>query len=123
AMGYPKLSLSNEAIAEALESTHETLRQQYNEKRLVIREKLEFLKALIHDQKNWWHRSPAHAEAASNFQVFMDNIEHNFGDNSMCYDLINSSANKTKRHAGIVEAIARYAEDGKAWSEMLARAT
>ena len=122
AMGYPKLSLSNEAIVEALESTHQTLRQQYNEKRLVIRKKLDFLKALVHDQKNWWNQSPAHAEAASNFQVFMDNIEHNFGDNSRCYDLINSSSNKAKRHAGIIEAIAHYAEDGKAWGKMLARA-
>lgn len=121
AMGYPRLSLSHEAIVEALESTHETLRQQYNEKRLVIREKLDFLKALIHGQKNWWNPSPAHAEAVSNFRAFMDNIEHNFGDNSPCYDLINSCSNKAKRHAGMVEAIARYAEDGKAWGELLAR--
>ena len=121
AMGYPRLSLSNEAIAAALESIHETLRQQYDQKRLVIQEKLDFLKALIHDRKNWWNRSPAHAEATHNFQVFMDNIERNFGTNSPCYDLINSSSNKTKRHAGIIEAIARYAEDGNAWGEMLAR--
>ena len=119
-MGYPRLNLGNEAIAEALESTHETLRLQYNEKRLVIREKLNFLKALVHDLKNGWE-SPAHAEAANNFQVFMDNIEHNFGDNSRCYDLINSSSNKAKRHAEIVEAITRYVEDSKAWGEMLAR--
>lgn len=121
AMGYPRLGLSNQAIAEALESTHETLRQQYNEKRLVIRGKLDLLKALVHDRKNWWNQSPAHAEASSHFQVFMDNIEHNFGDHSPCYDLINSCSNQTKRHAEIVVAIARYSEDGKAWDEMLAR--
>ena len=119
-MGYPSKILSHEAIVEALESTHETLWQQYNQKRLVIREKWDFLKTLLQDQKNGWG-SPAHAEAAHNFQVFMDNIEHNFGDNSACYDLINSCSNQAKRHAEIVAAIALYTEDGKAWSEMLAR--
>jgi hypothetical protein len=120
AMGYPKRVLSNEAIVEALESTHATLLQQYNEKRLAIREKLGILKTLVHDRKNGWE-SPEHAHAAHHFQAFADNIEHNFGDGSRCYDLINSSSNKAKRHAGIVESIARYAEDGKAWNEMLAR--
>jgi hypothetical protein len=121
AMGYPNQILSNKTILETLESTHETLRQQYSEKRRVIREKLDFLKALVHAPENWWNRSPAHAEAVNNFQVFMDNIEYNFGANSPCYDLINSCSNKTQRHAGMVEAIARHAEDGKVWDAMLAQ--
>jgi len=119
-IGYPVLNLSNETIVEALESTHATLLQRYNQKRRVIREKLDLLKTLIHDRKNGWEL-PTHAEAAHNFQVFMDNIEHNFGDHSPCYDLINSRSNQAKRHAEIVVAIARYGEDGRAWGEMLAR--
>lgn len=121
ALGYPRLSLSHETIVEALESTHETLRQQYNRKRLAIREKLDILKALVHDRKNWWNQFPAYTEAASNFQVFMDNMEHNFGADSRCYELINSCSNQAKRHAEIVAAIVSYSDDGKAWGEILAR--
>ena len=118
-MGYPGLTPAHELIASALESTHETMQQQYNKKRLVILEKLDILKAIVHDRKNWWNNSSEHTEAVNNFNRFMDNIAHNFGDNA--YDLVNSSSNKAKRHAGIMEAITRYAEDDQAWAEMLAR--
>lgn len=120
-MGYPKRSLSNEAIVEALESTHATLLRQYNEKRRAIREKLDLLKTLVHDGEKWWSQSPAHAEAAHDFQAFTDNIEHNFGDGSPCYARIDSSAHQAERHAEILAAVARHAGDGKAWDEMLAR--
>lgn len=118
-LGYPQQALAPEAIAEALASTHENLRRQYDEKRLAILEKLDALKALVDDPKNWWNQSPAHAEAVHNFQVFIGNIAHNFGDPA--YGKIHAPANEAKRHAEIIEAISRYAEDRKAWAEVLAR--
>lgn len=51
----------------------------------------------------------------------MDNMEHNFGADSRCYELINSCSNQAKRHAEIVAAIVSYSDDGKAWGEILAR--
>ena len=119
-MGYPQQTLSNELIAQALEETHATMLQQYNDNHLVILEKFNLLKVYFHDQKNWWNRSPAHAEAANNFKVFIDNIEHNFGDQSAGYKLINSSANKAKRHAGMIDGITCYAKDRLFWAETLA---
>lgn len=121
AMGYPQQTLSNELIAAAVEATHASMLQQYKDKRQTILAKLNLLKAHFHQQNNWWNQSPAHAEAASHFNMFMANIEHNFGDKSAGCELINSSANKAKRHAVMIEGIACYAEDRLSWAEMLAR--
>jgi hypothetical protein len=121
AMGYPQHALNNALIAATLDETHASMLQQYNDKRVAIAEKLSLLKALFLAQKHWWNQSPVHAEAASNFNLFIGNIEHNFGDKSAGYELINSAANKTKRYAGMVEGIACYAEDRIFWTETLAK--
>lgn len=119
--GFPQQTLSKELIAETLEATHAAMLQQYNEKRFTISGKLNFLKAYFHDQEKWWNQSSAHAEATNNLKVFIENIEHNFGDKSAGYELINSAANKEKRHAEMTESIAGYAEDRLLWAETLAK--
>jgi hypothetical protein len=120
-MDFPRQTLNKELIAETLEATHATMLQQYNEKRFTISEKLNLLTAYFHDQEKWWNQSSDHAEAANNLKVFIENIEHNFGDKSVGYELINSSANKEKRHAEMTEGIACYAEDRLLWAEILAK--
>jgi hypothetical protein len=121
AMGYPQQTLSTELIAGTLEETHASMLQLYNGKRVTIAQKLNLLKALFHEQKNWWSQAPEHAEAANNFKVFIKNMEHNFGDRSVGYDLINSSANKSKRYAGMTEGIASFAKDRLSWAATLAK--
>jgi len=120
AMGYPQQTVNNEMIAEAVTTTHASILQQYNDKRLLIAAKLNTLKTLFQAQEHWWNRSTENAEANNNFKVFMANIEQNFGDHSAAYDLINSPANKAKRHAGIIEGIACYTQDRLSWAEILA---
>jgi len=121
AMGYPRQALSNEIITQVVAATHANMLQQYYDKRLLITAKLNTLNKLFREKSHWWNQSAEHAEAANNFRVFMTNIEQNFGDESAGYRLINSPANKAKRHAGIIEGIAGYAEDRLSWAEMLAK--
>lgn len=119
AMGYPQRSLARESVAQEVEATHASLQQQYREKRQAILEKLHLLQALFHQRQKWWNRSAAYAEARAGFDAFMDNIALNFGES--VFDALNSPANKARRHAAIVEAIARYAQDAKAWATALDR--
>lgn len=119
AMGYPQQAQNYETIKQAVAATHASMLQQYNEKRMLIVAKLNTLHTLFQEQKHWWNQSTAHAAAAGNFKVFMANIEHNFGEQSVGYKLINSPDNKAKRLAGIIEGIACYAEDRMSWEEML----
>jgi hypothetical protein len=121
AMGFPRQTLSKELIAGTLHATYATMLQQYNEKRSLISEKLFLLKGYFHNQEKWWNQSPDHAEAASNFNGFLDNIEHNFGDKSAGYELINCPANMAKRHAEMTEGIVCYAQDRSSWAATLAK--
>lgn len=121
AMGYPQQLQNKETIAQTVASTHASMLQLYNDKRLLIMEKLSTLNKLFHMQNHWWVQSTTHAEATNKFIVFMANIEKNFGHESAGYERINSSAYTAKRHAGIIESIAGYAEDRLSWAETLAK--
>ena len=119
ALGYPGTVPGRPAILAALDSTHRDLARQYKAKRVAIREGLDRLKTILQNPGNWWNRSPRHAEAVNNFRVFVENIEHNFGDGSPCYALIDSAAHKAGRHAAMAEAIACYGQDRRAWAQVL----
>lgn len=120
-LGYPQQKINNETIAETVTATHAAMLQQYNDRSQLIAARLEMLQNLFPRQEQWWNQSAEHADAVLNFKVFMANIEHNFGKQSAGYALINSTDKKLKRHAGIIEGIACYADDRLAWAEMLAK--
>jgi hypothetical protein len=119
AMGYPQVTPSNEIIAETVAATDASMLLQYNDKRQLIAAKLNILTTLFQDRQHWWNLSADHADAADNINAFMANIEHNFGDQSVGYKLINSPENRAKRHAGIIDGIAGYAKDRLCWKELL----
>lgn len=120
AQGYPGQTLPSELIRATLEDTHTAILAQYDQKRHTSREKLDTLRALVLDPKQWWNQSNEQEAALAAFHAFMDNIEHNFGASSPCYDLVHSPSNKARRHAEISAAIAAYAQDRAAWQEVLA---
>ncbi|MDD5328779.1 MAG: hypothetical protein PHX38_02160 [Sulfuricella sp.] len=117
AMGYPEVELSAGTVADALAATHAAIELQYGEKRQLIQEKLNALRAIAHDPDRWWNRSAAYADAVGNCNQFIDNIAHNFGDRAYA----NIAAGKAQRHAEIAAAITGHAEDEAAWGEVLAR--
>jgi hypothetical protein len=120
-IGYPKQALNEELVASIVEATHASMLQQYNDKRVTIQNKLDALRVMFSDHKNWWQQFSEYAASVNNFQVFMDNIEHNFGEQALGYDLINSSTNKSKRHAEIIESINGYVNDRAQWETILAK--
>jgi hypothetical protein len=119
AMGYPQQIISQELIAQTVETTHATIQKQYHGKRVSIVAKLNLLNILFNEQKNWWSQTFKHAETTNNFKTFISNIDHNFGDESTGYGLINSLANKEKRHAEIINSVACYAKDRLIWGTVL----
>jgi hypothetical protein len=77
------------------------------------------LQGMLHDPENWWNQSVDHVVAVENFKKFVGNMTHNFGEDSPCYDLINSAANWEKWRAKLLEAVNRYPEDSRAWQKIL----
>ncbi|RDH87574.1 MAG: hypothetical protein DIZ78_03125 [endosymbiont of Escarpia spicata] len=118
--GYPIQMPAKAVIVQTLDTTEENILRQYTEKRTEIVGKLEQLKTIFSNKDSWWNQSKAMEPAAENFNLFINNIENNFGKNSRCYALINSTAHRKKRNDDILNAILQYREDRKSWKSALA---
>lgn len=120
AMGYPTQSVSQAIISEALQTTAEDMRQRYAVKQQEILQKLERLKTFFGDQNNWWNHTSGMESALASFTNFINNLEHNFGSASRCYDLIDSEVNKSNRFTQMLQAIRQYPEERQVWTNILA---
>ncbi len=118
--GYPMQIPAKAFIVQTLGTTEENILRQYTEKRTEIVGKLERLKIIFSNKDSWWNQSKTMEPAAENFNLFINNIENNFGKNSRCYALINSMAHRKKRNDEILDAIMRYREERKSWKNALA---
>lgn len=119
--GYPAKVLSRETVSETVNVTEQNIQQQYLTKHQEILNKLERFKSLLNDKQNWWNQSSDFDAARAQLSAFADNIEHNFGDDSYCYRLINSVADKQQRLTQIIRAIMQYPDDQLAWEQFLAQ--
>lgn len=118
---YPTRTLSRQAVSETVMLTEQTIRAQYLAKHREIMHKLERLTSLLHDTQNWWNQDKAFAIAMARLDAFAGNIEHNFGDESYCYRLMNSAVDKRQRLTQIIEAIMQYPAEQQAWEQTLAQ--
>jgi len=123
AMGYPQQKINNELIVQTVKATQATMLKHYHDQRNSIVTRLNSLNILFSGQGNWWNQATKNSEANHNLQTFIINVDHNFGDKSEVYGLLDSPSNKGKRFAEIVESIARYAEDRALWSDALLNST
>jgi hypothetical protein len=57
----------------------------------------------------------------ANFRNFLDNVTHNFGDDSRCHERINSAENWQRWRTDLLAAIERYPADAQAWATAVAR--
>ena len=119
AMGYPEQPVSDKTIIQILESTDEDIRQKYSAKQVQIREKLDLMKSIFFDSNHWWNTTNSMESAREHFNLFITNIEQNFGAASRCYELIDSDVNRTKRFREMLEAIINYPADREAWTTAL----
>jgi DNA-binding FadR family transcriptional regulator len=95
------------------------LQGMYAAKRQHILDKLALVKNIFNESNNWWQQLAEAEQANENFRRFIHNIEHNFGDQSPAYALINSDTQKQQHHAAILEAITSYPKDRTAWQHVL----
>jgi hypothetical protein len=117
--GYPALLPDETFIRQTLEATDAELRAQYLRKHEHTVKKLAELKQFYNNPEHWWHSNPGLNTANTEFIRFVNNLEHNFGDASYGYELINTTANRNRRHEEILRAILHYADDRIAWNEAL----
>lgn len=121
AQSYPSDSLNREVITDIVNATEHTINRQYMAKHKEIILKLDRLNSVMNDAANWWNKSAEFDNARAAFRAFADNIEHNFGDDSYCYRLMNSVAEKQIRLRQIIEAILNHPGDQQAWEQYVSQ--
>jgi hypothetical protein len=117
--GYPHESFAEEEIINTVEATDKQLREQYATIHTHILRRLVLLKETFANENSWWNTIGGLDEAIAGFECFIDNIDHNFGENSECYELIDSAENRTLRLQQIASAVSSYPADMTAWQEVM----
>lgn len=121
ALGYPKESLSLDSIQETVRSIDKNLHGKYTEKHQQIIHKLQTLKTLLSDQTSWWNSIPELEASVNNFRLFINNVEHNFGDGAKGFELISNEIHRDQRLNQIVNAIAEYPVDSQSWHSLVCK--
>lgn len=121
AQGYPAATLPASEVLTHLTETEETMRHRYQEKRLLIKERLEQLKTIFGDDSAWWQRREGMDNIRAELERFIANIEHNFGAKARGYAMILSEEHRQKRLAELQAALLGYGADRAAWETALSR--
>lgn len=94
------------------------LLDMYQQKHKAILEKNRLLHELIFDAGHWWLNSPGLLDALRQVKSFMRNVEHNFGDQSLAYQQIQSSEHRATRKKQIIDALMKYRAERDAWDRL-----
>ncbi len=120
AAGYPGAASDRAAIAALVDQTEQEMRERYATKHRQIGEKIARLRTLFTEPGHWWQQDASLAEARTLFAAFIDNMDHNFGDESRAWQIINDVGHRQTRTQTIVATVARYRDDRKVWHAALA---
>jgi hypothetical protein len=111
-----------DVIAHIVDEVEAQMHERYGTKHRAVVEKMAALQALYTAPGQWWHNATALTEARKKFEQFIADMQHNFGDSSRAWQLINDGAHRQARKAAIVAAIAAYPAQRHAWRAALAAA-
>jgi len=89
----------------------------YQQKHDAILEKNRQLNELAFNAGHWW-LDAAMSETLQQVKNFIDNINHNFGEQSPAYVQIQSAEHRAQRKKQIVEALMHYREERDAWDRL-----
>ncbi|MHB1084668.1 MAG: hypothetical protein ACYCZA_07495 [Thiobacillus sp.] len=117
-LGFPQQALSSDILAATLDAVHADLAQQYRARHAVIVKKISALTTLLNDPMHWWH-TPAYTEALAHFRVFLDNMQHNFGENSPGHARIAADANWQDWRTRQLAALTQFHADRRAWNQAI----
>jgi len=105
-------------VMEVMEGKENELLAQYQQKHDAIVEKNRQLEALVFNAGHWWLDDPGLTGALQQVRAFIDNIDHNFGEQSFAWQQIQSGENRATRKQHIAEALMNYRTERTAWDSL-----
>lgn len=118
-IGFPKYTISLDSIKTIANDTAINIIAIYQKTRNQIQVKLTIFREIFFSKQTGWLTKPEYSEAVQNFNSFLNNMENNFGKNSLCYSKTFSHDNQQRHLQGIAEAIYNYKEDMGYWEAAL----
>lgn len=106
---------STEGIGAVVDEVEAQMHARYDKKHSAVVQKIADLRTLYQEPQHWWHGAAELTQARGNFEQFIANMQHNFGDDARAWQLINDDAHRQTRKAAIVAAIADYPAQRRAW--------
>jgi hypothetical protein len=67
---------------------------------------------------HWWLEAAGLASALQQVTNFIDNINHNFGEQSLAWHQIKSIEHRAERKSQIIEALMNYRTERDAWDRL-----
>lgn len=111
--------LKKESIVRVMDGKESELLALYRQKHEAIRDKTRKLEDLVFNAGHWWLDATDLAGAMQQVRVFIDNIRHNFGEQSPAWQQISSDAHRAERKQQITEALMNYRTERDAWDRLV----
>lgn len=105
-------------VVTVIEQKEKELLALYRQKHNILLEKCRLLNDLVFNAGHWWLDAPQPGEALRQVKVFIDNIDHNFGEQSQAWQQIQSVEHRAERKQQIIEALLNYRAERDAWDRL-----
>ncbi len=108
-----------DCVARIMALKEKELLTLYQQKHDAIREKNRQLEELVFNAGHWWLDLPDLSGALRQVRAFIDNIHHNFGEQSLAWQQIQSAEHRAERKQQIIEALINYRAERDVWDRVL----
>ncbi|MGB5454170.1 MAG: hypothetical protein WBN00_18940, partial [Sedimenticolaceae bacterium] len=98
---------------------HEEMHGKYRSRQRLVSGHLDVLGVLLRDAGHWWNHSPGLMEALRNFDAFISNMAHNFGEGSPCHARVDAPGSWDTWRSRQLDAITGLYADRRAWQQAL----
>lgn len=107
-----------DCVIRVMEQKEGELLALYRQKHAAIQDRVSRLEDLVFRAGHWWLDAPELSVALRQVRVFIDNIKHNFGEQSPAWQEIQSSEHRAGRKQQITEALMNYRAERDAWDSL-----
>jgi len=105
-------------VVAVIDRKENELLELYQQKHDAIVEKNRQLDDLAFNAGHWWLESPELTSTLKQVKTFIDNINHNFGEQSLAWHQIQSVEHRAERKNQIIEALMNYRAERDAWDRL-----
>ncbi|MES9860212.1 MAG: glycosyltransferase family A protein [Candidatus Thiodiazotropha sp. LLP2] len=120
-LGFPKTVPDDKTIEKTISLVTDTIHEKYLAKQDQISNSIDALRSRINHSENLWQTQINCNQIRDNLNLFLNNMEDNFGKQSNSYQLINNNTHRQSRCNEIKHAIINYPSDQNSWVEILRR--